>query len=73
MSAEFRYGDRVRWPHQSSYLNDEYPPPLGTVVDERQQDMVMGDYDACLPQPVAVLWDEPGEVWWSPGNELELA
>lgn len=65
--VEFHYGDRVRWVWE--------PHPLGTVIDERlpQANPVMGDYMACLPCPVAVAWDEPGEVWWESADNLELA
>lgn len=69
--TEFKFGDRVKWSHTDLEGWVSY----GTVVDERnrQAEPVMGDFDECLPQPVAVLWDEPGEVWWTPGHEIELA
>lgn len=63
---EFKYGDRVKWSGK---------PHFGTIVDERlpQAQPVMGNFVSCLPHPVAVLWDEPGEVWWEKGENLELA
>jgi hypothetical protein len=62
--TEFRFADRVRWQGTESY---------GTVIDERRTMAMKGSFQECLPQPVAVLWDDTHEVHWAPGHELELA
>lgn len=67
MMIEFLYGDRVKWKKSDIAI-------VGTVVDERlPQFAPLGNYESCCPYPVAVLWDEPGEVWWENGENLELA
>lgn len=59
---EFQYGDRVRW--------GDY---IGTVVNEADWEIIIGDFNECLPQPVAVLWDSlPMMAYWMPGSRLEL-
>jgi hypothetical protein len=63
---EFRYGDRVRPVH--------YAAGLGTVVNETHPRIgpIMGSYRDCLPLPVLVRWDEPGETYWEKAEDLEL-
>lgn len=73
--TEFQYGNRVKWRSSEINTSGDYIYSLGTVIDERlpQAHPIMGDFSQCLPQPVAVLWDDPGEAWWEPGEDLELA
>jgi hypothetical protein len=62
--TEFLYGDLVR---RRNSTNE------GGVVNEEHANTIHGNFDACLPLPVAVLWHDTNEVWWTPGKELELA
>lgn len=65
---EFQYGDRVRWTDSAGRTS------YGSVVDDRHPLAVpLGSFNKCLPLPVAVLWDDVNEVWWAPGEELDLA
>lgn len=65
---EFSFGDRVR-------LKSVGTASAGTVMDERNPKThpILGSFEGCLPVPVVVLWDEPGECWWENGNLLEMA
>lgn len=68
---EFNYGDRIKWKHRR---HADEPEIRGTVINDQDASSypILGNFYLCMPCPVAVLWDVPGEVWWESGFDLEL-